>query len=115
MKYLNVNTLVATIVLTCICLAGVALAQSARVQGPAEQYNITSYPLYGRVLSPSDSEQFATPGFVRADAAGTIKVECQGNPGNPITLNVVAGEFVPCKAQKVWATGTSATPLHLFY
>lgn len=99
-----------------LCLVAIAAsAQSVRVQGPVEAYNITGYPLYGRLLSPSDSEQYAVPGYVRADAAGVIKVDCQGNPGQPITLNVVAGEFVPCKVTRVYATTTTATPLHLFY
>ena len=98
-----------------LLLVSAAQGQSARVQGPAEQYNITSFPLYGRLLSPSDSETFSVPGFLRADVAGNAKVECQGNPGNPITLALIAGEFVPCKVIKVWATGTTATPLHLFY
>ena len=91
--------------------------QSARVIGPVEQYSITSYPLYGRLISPSDSEVLAIPGFVRADGAGVVTAQCQlNNAGQNITLNVVAGEFIPCRVIKVLDAGTTdGIVLHLFY
>ena len=91
--------------------------QSSRVLGPVEQYNITSFPLYGRLLSPSDQDSLPIPGFVRADGAGSVRVQCQLNgAGETITLTVVAGEFIPCRVIKVWDAGTTdGIVLHLFY
>lgn len=107
-----------SIVIALLLMATIAGAQqSARVVGPVEAYNITSFPLYGRLLTPSDQDALPIPGFVRADTAGSVKVQCQLNTaGETITLALVAGEFVPCRVIKVWDAGTTdGITLHLFY
>lgn len=90
--------------------------KSARQVGVVDEYNITSYPLYGGAVSESDTVDLTQPGFVRADAAGAVTAACVGNGvGNQITLNLVAGEFFPCMVVRVYDTGTDAITMHWFY
>jgi len=87
---------------------------SSRVVGPVEQFTITSYPLYGITVQPDDSQDLPQSGFLRADGEGVVRVLCYSS-STPISLTVVAGEFVPCRVKRVYSTNTTATPLHLFY
>ncbi len=77
-------------------------------------FSITGFPIHGELITPHDSNDLKTAGYIRADAAGTIKAMPYVG-GNAITLNLVAGEFFPCMVKRVYATDTSATPLHLFF
>lgn len=106
--------------LVSLCLALVTstvLAEgSTQIIAPNPNYTITSFPLYGAAVTPSDTVPLATPGAVRADAAGAVTVVCTGNDlDEEIVLNLVAGEFVPCLVSYVLDTGTDAITLHVFY
>ncbi len=100
-----------------LLLPALALADgSTRKIGVVEEYAITSFPLFGALVTPSDTVALATPGTVRADAAGAVTVVCVGNAiTDEITLNLVAGEFAPCLVSYVFDTGTDAITLHVFY
>lgn len=102
--------------LLALVTATVLAAGSANNVGPVDEYTITSFPLYGALVTPSDSVALTTPGQVRADSAGTVVVICVGNTtSQPITLELVAGEFVPCVVSYVKSTGTDVATLHVFY
>lgn len=103
-----------------ILITAVALAQSTQQISPNSNYTITSYPLYGAVVTPSDTVALTVPGQVRADSAGAIAAVCVGNDtGAPtsddIVLTLVAGEFFPCVVKYVLSTGTTAATIHVFY
>lgn len=57
-------------------------------------------------VTPSDTENVDFIAL-RADSAGVIKIVTPGSPST-VTLNVVAGEIIPCLIRKV-LTGTTAT------
>lgn len=96
--------------------SALAIAQSTRKIGVVDEYTITSFPLYGAVVTPSDTVALATAGAVRANGAGNLKIVCVGNSiSQPITLTVVAGEFVPCLVKYVFSTGTTVATIHVFY
>ena len=82
--------------------------------GPVDDYNITAFPLFGAVVTPHDTNPLATPGMIRADAAGAVTATCAGN-GATLTLNLAAGEFFPCIVSHVLDTGTDAITIHVFY
>ncbi len=77
---------------------------------------ITGLPTHGEVITPDDAADLAKHGYLRADAAGTVRaVPAQSESGDVINITLVAGEFFPCMVRRVHSTGTTATPLHLFY
>lgn len=79
-------------------------------------YVYTSYPMYMAVVTPSDSTDLPNRGTVRADTAGAVTVICSGNAdGETVTLNLAAGEFVPCIVRRVLDTGTDAITIHISY
>lgn len=81
-----------------------------------DQYSITSFPFYGALVVPDDDTDFAQPGFVRADSPGAVVFLPYSNPdGQTLTVNLVAGEYIPCLVRRVLATGTDAAVLHRFY
>lgn len=70
--------------------------RSVRTIEAAEKYVLTSFPLFGALVSPSDTADLTNPGFIRADGAGTLKIIPHGvADAGAITLNVVAGETAP--------------------
>lgn len=103
-----------TAILMALFTSAVLAQSSARAPGPVDNFNITGFPLYGRLVTPDDSNDLPIPGYVRADAEGSVKVACYGNAGSPITLEMLAGEFVPCLVGRVYQTDTEVT-VHLFY
>lgn len=103
------------VILLALLVAG-ASAQSAKTIAPNDHYTITAFPLFGALVTPSDTVALSVPGAVRADADGAVTVVCVGNPiASPITLTMVAGEFVPCLVSYVFDTGTDGITLHVFY
>ncbi len=78
-------------------------------------FAITGFPIHGEVVSPDDDADLSKSGYVRADAAGTVTAVPHEGDGTTLVLNLAAGEFFPCLVRRVYATGTTATPLHLFY
>jgi hypothetical protein len=98
--------------LTC-SLAGAADRTAQQIQS-ADRYTFTAYPLYGALVTPNDSADLAQPGFIRANGDGNVVVICYGSTSS-ITLALVVGEIVPCLVKRVLSTGTTATPLHVFY
>lgn len=87
---------------------------STRRVGQLSDYSITSYPLFGTLVTPNDGADLATPGTIRVNGAGNVVVIPYGNTAS-ITLTLAAGEFVPCIVKRVLATGTTATSIHVFY
>lgn len=55
------------------------------------------------LVVPSDAADLATPGYVRADAAGAVKVRAVGDT-SPVTLNMLQGECTPFLVARVYAT-----------
>ena len=86
----------------------------AQIEGGHGTLSVSGFPIHGAVVTPHDTNDLASPGYVRADGAGAIVVLPYGSAA-AITLNVVAGEFVPCMVLRVLSTGTVATPLHVFF
>lgn len=78
-------------------------------------FAVTGFPTHGEVITPDDSNDLKTSGYVRADAAGTMRAVPHEGDGSVIDVTLVAGEFFPCMVRRVHAAGTTATPLHLFY
>lgn len=79
-------------------------------------FSLTGLPLHGVLLTPDDATDVVTSGYLRADAAGTVTaVPHAGDKTTTIVCTLAAGEFFPCMVRRVYSTGTSATPLHLFY
>jgi hypothetical protein len=104
------------LLLALTLLAATALSQSTNTIAPNQNYTITSFPLYGAEVTPSDTVPLAVPGQVRADEAGAVTVVCVGQElGDEIALTMVAGEFVPCVVKYVKDDGTDAIVLHAFY
>lgn len=100
-----------------LCLsAGIAFAADRTAQniGSVDRYTITSFPLYGSVVTPSDTVDLTQPGFIRANGAGDAKVICFASSSS-VTLTLAAGETVPCLVRRVYATGTTVVTLHEFY
>ena len=78
-------------------------------------FAITGFPIHGEVITPDDSNDLKTSGYVRADGAGTVRAVPHEGDGSTIDMTLAAGEFFPCMVRRVHATGTTATPLHLLY
>ena len=78
-------------------------------------FAVTGFPIHGEVITPSDSADLKTSGYVRADAAGTVRAVPHEGDGSTIDVTLAAGEFFPCLVKRVHSTGTSASLLHLFY
>lgn len=104
------------LVAVALLVAGYAYAQgrSTRNIGQVGEFSITNFPIQGAVATQSDSVNFTAPSAIRADADGTVTVTCWAS-GNSITLELVAGEFVPCQVIRLWDTGTDAITLHRFW
>jgi len=64
-------------------------------------------------VTPSDSADLDSWGFIFVGAAGDLKVDTVG--GQTVTLKAVAGLTVPVYVQRVYATGTTATDLVVLY
>ena len=93
-----------------------AIPKSVRFIGPDDRYTITGFPLKGAVVTPSDTDPLDFPGTVRVNADGQITVVPAGNAvADTITLDLLAGEFVPCLVSHVMDTGTDAIVIHVFY
>ncbi len=79
-------------------------------------FAITGLPTHGELVTPDDATDLAKHGYLRADGAGTVRaVPAQSDDGSVINITLAAGEFFPCMVRRVHDTGTTATPLHLFY
>jgi hypothetical protein len=78
-------------------------------------FAITGLPIHGELITPDDATDLKTSGYVRADAAGSVRAVPHEGADTTIDCTLSAGEFFPCMVKRVHATGTSATPLHLFY
>lgn len=82
----------------------------------ASEYTFTAFPLKMALVSPSDSTDFATPGFVRVNADGAVTFLPVGNAdGDTITLDLLAGDVIPCVVRRVLDTGTDSITMHLSY
>lgn len=71
-------------------------------------------PTVSFAITPSDSADLALgTTWIYAGGAGTIKLTCVDDPGNHsgVSITVVANQFVKVAARRVYATGTTATPL----
>lgn len=63
------------------------------------------------LITPSDANGIGGPCFrILCGGAGTIALTTEG--GETVTITVVAGQEVKVRAVKVFASGTTATPLH---
>lgn len=78
-------------------------------------FAITGLPIHGVLVTPDDANDLDTSGYLRADTAGAVVAVPHEGDDTTITINLVAGEFFPCMVKRVHSTGTTATPLHLFY
>lgn len=102
--------------LAAISLTVLGQSSSQNPGAQATEFTITNYPLYGTLAAQSDTANFNSPRALRADAAGAVTISCwNGTVANSITLNLVAGEFVPCQVRRLWNTGTDAITIHMFY
>ena len=94
-------------------------ADKSTIQHLLEQggalFAVTGLPVHGEVVTPDDNTDLKTSGYVRADAAGTVRAVPHAGDGSTIDCTLIAGEFFPCMVRRVHVTGTTATPLHVFY
>lgn len=61
-------------------------------------------------VTPSDSVDLAvTSRAINVAAAGNVRVTTSG--GDTVTVHIAAGIAFPVRAQRIWATGTTATGL----
>ena len=74
------------------------------------QFAIAGRYLNAVALTPNDGVDLAQVMEVRCGAAGTVQFTPAGGQA-PLTLTMAAGEWLPCQVIRVWATGTTATPL----
>ncbi len=104
-----------TAAIICMMVSSLAVADRSALRiEPNDEYTITSFPLYGAAVTPSDSADLSEPGFIRADAAGAVTLLCYGSTTS-IALNLAAGEYAPCLVKRVYDTGTDAITIHVFF
>jgi len=65
------------------------------------------------LVTPSDSTDLPTPGALRIDADGALKVTFIDDT-TPVEMLVIAGERIEGIVKRVHATGTSVSRLHCF-
>lgn len=79
-----------------------------------DQHNPLASPRHFFTVTPSDSVPLPhKPKYLRINGAGALRITTDG--GDDITMDVVAGEQIPCRPDFVMATGTSATGIVAFY
>lgn len=115
MKHQGVAVAIALIVLA----SGMVLSQertARQIGGAVDQYTVTTYPFYGAVVVPSDTEDLPQPGIVRANDEGQVKVLCLES-AVAITLTLQAGSEVECLVKRVYDTDTDdeSVVFHVFY
>ena len=64
-------------------------------------------------VTPSNTVDLTNPGILRIGAAGTVKFITVG--GSIGTITAVLGEWFPVKVSRVFAAGTSATGIQVYY
>jgi hypothetical protein len=73
-----------------------------------EQVRELGVPEDAFIITPSDSADLPSPGYVRAlrmDIDGVVKVQTYA--GNDVVLKFLAGETRYIKVQRVYTTGTT--------
>jgi hypothetical protein len=82
----------------------------------AGAFNFPSFPLRMVLITPSDTTDFSEFGTVRADEAGAVTF-LPAHPADSVavTVNLAAGEYIPCLVRRVLDTGTDPIALHLSY
>lgn len=78
-------------------------------------YEETNPAENGFDITPSDANELSNvTRLLRVGGnAGTVKVDMVGS--GQLTLNMAAGESLPLRVKKVYATGTTATGIQGFY
>jgi hypothetical protein len=65
------------------------------------------------LVTPNNALDLPIPGILYVTGAGDVKVAMVGE--GEITLAVEDAKFVPIQVRKVFATGTNATGIYVFY
>jgi hypothetical protein len=80
-------------------------AYSAGLESPAS---------YASEVSPSDTNDLPNAGrAINVASSGTVRVTTI--KGDIATVTIAAGIAFPIRAQRIWATGTTATGLVVLY
>lgn len=86
----------------------------------ANSYNVKKNVFYGGMIprncaavTPSDADDLAVPGILYITGTGDVKVDMVGT--GTVTLTVTANTFLKIQVKKVYATGTDATGIYVFY
>ncbi len=76
--------------------------------------SLSSPPSYLISVSPSDADDLPTASrALNVAETGTVRVTTVG--GSTATLVIAAGVTFPIRAQRVWATGTTAAGIVAMY
>lgn len=80
---------------------------------PAESDRVPVYPDWGAVVTPSDTDTFASPVNIYVGGAGVVTAvpAILGTGGSGVAVTVPAGGYLPFRTVKVLSTGTTATLL----
>jgi len=79
---------------------------------PAYSGRVTMFPPHADAVTPSDSEEYASPVSIFVGTAGDVSaVPALPIGASAVTVTVAAGGFVPFLVRKVNATGTTATDI----
>lgn len=80
----------------------------------ALHHTVTRYPSNALVVTPSNSDVFDQPVMVQVGSSGTVTVTPFG--GQPdLQYDLLKNEFVPVLCIAVKSTGTSATPIRVYW
>ena len=74
----------------------------------------TSFPENGLDVTPDDNTDLPVlPLAVRFNSAGSVRVMLKNDV--PLDLNVLASEVLPFRIKRIFATGTTATGITIFW
>lgn len=77
-------------------------------------FNLLSHPSNGAAVTPNDSADLPRLGILYIGTGGTLVIRTVG--GDDVTLtNVPSGTFLPVRVRRVFATGTTASNMDIFY
>jgi hypothetical protein len=74
----------------------------------------TSFPENGLAIAPDDNADLPVlPLAVRFNSAGSVRLELKN--GVPLDLKVLASETLPFRIKRIFATGTTATGITIYW
>lgn len=73
----------------------------------------TPTPIYGKAVTPSDTDDLENPGKLHVNVSGNIKFRMLGNQ-EEISLTDFSG-WLPAIVDKVFDTGTTATEITVYW